>query len=85
MWTCALTGRPGLTYQEALDSEQKARKRLASFPDYLQKPILFLASLTRRSRLNDLNDDVFNYAKERFFINEIVEVILDGYKYVETI
>lgn len=32
VWTCELTGRPGLTYAEALESETKARKCLANVP-----------------------------------------------------
>jgi hypothetical protein len=37
------TGKAGLTYQEALESEEKALKHIASFPAVLQKPLLFLA------------------------------------------
>ncbi len=80
VWTCSITGRPGLTYQEALDSEERARKQLASFPDNLQKPILFLATLTQRSRLNDLNDDVFVFLRNRYFIGEAVEVVMGSEK-----
>ena len=78
VWTCSITGRPGLTYQEALESEERARKQLSTFPDYLQRPILYIASLTHRSRLNDMNDDVFVYARGRYFIGEMVEVFKDG-------
>ena len=74
VWTCSITGRSGLTYQEALDSEEKAKKQLAAFPDSLQRPILYLAALTHRSRLNELNDDVFQFARDRYFIGETVEV-----------
>lgn len=76
VWSCAITGRSGLTYQEAEESEEKALKQLATFPNYLQRPILYLASHTQRSRLEQLNDDVFVFAKDRFFIGEIVEVLL---------
>ncbi|XP_045165430.2 bromodomain adjacent to zinc finger domain protein 1A-like isoform X2 [Mercenaria mercenaria] len=75
VWSCSITGRSGLTYQEAEESEEKALKQLASFPAYLQKPILFLATKTQRSRLADLNDDVFVFAKDRFFKGEMVDVI----------
>ena len=78
VWTCSLTGRPGLTYQEALECEEKARKQLSSFPDPLQKPIMYLASQTHRTRLNDMNDDVFSFARDRFFIGELVEVTIGG-------
>ncbi|XP_022332598.2 bromodomain adjacent to zinc finger domain protein 1A-like [Crassostrea virginica] len=76
VWSCSITGRASLTYQEAIESEEKALKNLATFPSYLQRPILFLASLTHRGRLNDLNDDIFVYTKDRYFIDEMVEVML---------
>lgn len=75
VWSCAITGRSGLTYQEAEESEEKALKQLASFPAYLQKPILYLAFKTQRSRLADMNDDVFVFAKDRFFKGEMVDVM----------
>ena len=77
-----MTGRPGLTYQEAVECENKAKKQIAAFPEYLQKPILYLATLTQRSRINDMNDDVFQFTKDRYFVNEIVEVMHDGERYV---
>lgn len=81
VWSCAITGRASLTYQEAIESEEKALKNLATFPSYLQRPILFLASLTHRSRLNELNDDIFVYTKDRYFIDEMVEVMLGNERY----
>jgi len=78
VWSCSITGRAGLTYQEAVECEEKALKNLATFPGYLQKPVLFLATLTHRSRLVDMNDDVFVFAKDRFFIGEVVEVSVGG-------
>ncbi|XP_033125936.1 bromodomain adjacent to zinc finger domain protein 1A-like isoform X2 [Anneissia japonica] len=74
VWSCGLTGRPNLTYQEAVESEEKAKKHLASFPSYLEAPILFIASLTRRGRLVDMCDDVFVFSRDRFYVGEIVEV-----------
>ena len=85
VWNCSITGRSGLTFQEALESEAKARKKLSSFPDYLQKPILFLASTTHKSRLNDLNDDVFTFAKDHFFLDEIVDVLVEDDRFVQDI
>ncbi|GFR93026.1 bromodomain adjacent to zinc finger domain protein 1A [Elysia marginata] len=63
----------GMTFQEAKECEDKAKKNLANFQDSLKKPLLFLTTLTHRSRLNDLNDDVFLFAKDRFFIGETLE------------
>ncbi|XP_033735417.1 bromodomain adjacent to zinc finger domain protein 1A-like [Pecten maximus] len=78
VWSCSITGRAGLTYQEAIECEEKALKNLATFPGYLQKPVLFLANLTHRTRLVDMNDDIFVFAKDRFFIGEVAEVMLGG-------
>ncbi|XP_021510903.2 bromodomain adjacent to zinc finger domain protein 1A isoform X1 [Meriones unguiculatus] len=75
VWSCAVTGRPGLTYQEALESEKKARQNLQSFPEPLIIPVLYLTNLTHRSRLHEICDDIFAYVKDRYFVEEIVEVI----------
>ncbi|XP_040825561.1 bromodomain adjacent to zinc finger domain protein 1A isoform X1 [Ochotona curzoniae] len=75
VWSCAVTGRPGLTYQEALESEKKARQNLQSFPEPLIIPVLCLASFTCRSRLQEVCDDIFAYIKDRYFVEETVEVI----------
>ncbi|GAB1297436.1 Bromodomain adjacent to zinc finger domain protein 1A [Apodemus speciosus] len=75
VWSCAVTGRPGLTYQEALESERKARQNLQSFPEPLIIPVLYLTNLTHRSRLHEICDDIFAYVKDRYFVEETVEVI----------
>nr|KAF6499144.1 bromodomain adjacent to zinc finger domain 1A [Molossus molossus] len=75
VWSCAVTGRPGLTYQEALESEKRARQNLQSFPEPLIIPVLYLTSLTHRSRLHEICDDIFAYVKDRYFVEEIVDVI----------
>lgn len=82
VWSCSLTSRPGLTYQEALESEERARKLLASFPVYLEAPILFLVTLTRRGRLADICDDIFVFARDRYFVGEIVDVSYRGNRFV---
>ncbi|XP_026086004.1 bromodomain adjacent to zinc finger domain protein 1A-like isoform X2 [Carassius auratus] len=75
VWSCAVTGKPGLTYQEALDSEKKARLNLQKFPNALLVPLLHLTALTHRSRLHEICDDVYAYVKDRFFPGEIVDVV----------
>ncbi|XP_077179199.1 bromodomain adjacent to zinc finger domain protein 1A isoform X3 [Paroedura picta] len=75
VWSCAITGKPGLTYQEALESEKKARKNLQNFPEPLIIPVLYLVTLTSRSRLHEVCDDVFAYIKDRYFVGETVEVL----------
>merc|ERR1712106_1198479 len=81
VWTCGMTGRPNLTYTEALECETKARKCLSNFPLALSKPLLYLATLTRRGRLVDMADDVFYYARDRYFIDEEVEAIIGKHWY----
>ena len=80
VWTCSLTGKTNLTYQEAVESEEKAKRQLSSLPESLQKPLLFLATKTSRTRLADMNEDVFSYARERYFVNELVEVTFSDAK-----
>lgn len=67
IWQCSLTGRSDLTYAEALDSEKAARKLLRQFPSALRGPIILVASLTKRSTLKQLVDDVFSFVKDRYF------------------
>nr|XP_037274158.1 LOW QUALITY PROTEIN: bromodomain adjacent to zinc finger domain protein 1A-like [Rhipicephalus microplus] len=85
VWTCSLTGKPGLTYHDALSSEEHALKVLSSFPVALKKPLLYIASLTRRGRLADLCDDVYSFARDRYFIGESVEVTIKSQKKTCTI
>ncbi|KAK6307462.1 hypothetical protein J4Q44_G00226100 [Coregonus suidteri] len=75
VWSCAVTGKPGLTYLEALESEKRGRRSLQSFPSALVVPLLHLTALTYRTRLHEICDDVYSYARERFFPGEIVEVV----------
>ena len=69
-----------MTFQEAEECEERAKKNLATFEDSLKRPLLLLATLTHRSRLSDLNDDVFLFAKDRFFIGETLFYMDDEQK-----
>ncbi|XP_053093526.1 bromodomain adjacent to zinc finger domain protein 1A isoform X1 [Pangasianodon hypophthalmus] len=75
VWSCAVTGKPGLTYQEALESEKKAKLNLQSFPKALLLPLLHLTALTQRTRLHEVCDDVCAFIKERFFPGEMVDIV----------
>lgn len=71
VWSCAVTGRSGLTFEEALDSEKQANASLESFPEFLEMPLLYLVhKFTYRGRLDDLVNDVFAFMKERYFVGE---------------
>lgn len=75
IWQCALTGRPDLTFAEAVESEKTARKLLRQFPSALRSPVIYIASQTKRSGFRELVDDVFNIIKDRFFVNEKIDVM----------
>ncbi|XP_068208965.1 bromodomain adjacent to zinc finger domain protein 1A [Palaemon carinicauda] len=81
VWTCELTGRPNLTYAEAVESENKARKCLANVPKELRKPMLYITTLTRRGRYADTSDDVFSFVRDRYFVGEEVEAIVRKHWY----
>ncbi|KAM6968591.1 bromodomain adjacent to zinc finger domain protein 1A [Tautogolabrus adspersus] len=74
VWSCALTGRAGLTYLEAVESERRAKQSLQSFPTSLVVPLLHLAALSHRCRLSELCEDVYTFVKDRFFPGETVDV-----------
>ena len=65
VWSCAITGKSNLTYEEAMESEKKARKRLGTLPKPLKKGMLWLAGKTKRGRIADLVDDVYVFAYNR--------------------
>ncbi|XP_068194790.1 bromodomain adjacent to zinc finger domain protein 1A [Antennarius striatus] len=74
VWSCALTGRAGLTYLEAVESERRAKQSLQSFPPSLVVPLLHLASMSHRCRLSELCEDIYVFIKDRFFPGETVDV-----------
>uniref|UniRef100_A0A2M4A8W2 Bromodomain adjacent to zinc finger domain protein 1A n=1 Tax=Anopheles triannulatus TaxID=58253 RepID=A0A2M4A8W2_9DIPT len=75
VWSCALTGRPNLTYAEALESEKAARKLLKTFPDTLKGPFLLVASHTKRTSINEMHEDVYSYIKDQLFKGEVVDAL----------
>ena len=77
VWSCSVTGKTNLTYEEAVESERKAKKRLGTLPKPLKKGLLWLADHTQRGKLSDLVDDVWRFASGRYFKNEIVEAIVN--------
>ncbi|XP_053678575.1 bromodomain adjacent to zinc finger domain protein 1A [Anopheles nili] len=75
VWSCAMTGRPNLTYSEALDSEKAARKLLKTFPAAVKGPFLLVASHTKRSSINEMHEDVYSFVKDQLFKGEIVDAL----------
>ena len=77
VWSCSVTGKTNLTYEEAVESERKAKKRLGTLPKPLKRGLLWLTDHTQRGKLSDLVDDVWRFASGRYFKNEVVEAIVN--------
>uniref|UniRef100_A0A182P397 Bromodomain adjacent to zinc finger domain protein 1A n=1 Tax=Anopheles epiroticus TaxID=199890 RepID=A0A182P397_9DIPT len=75
VWSCAMTGRPNLTYSEALESEKTARKLLKTFPAEVKGPFLLVASHTKRSSINEMHEDVYGFVKDHLFKGEAVDAM----------
>ncbi|EFN82387.1 Bromodomain adjacent to zinc finger domain protein 1A [Harpegnathos saltator] len=73
IWSCSITGRTSMTFQEALECEENAKKSLKEFPMELRIPILYLASKTNRFSFNEMIEDVYQFARDRYFVGEMVE------------
>ncbi|KAK9869330.1 hypothetical protein WA026_003084 [Henosepilachna vigintioctopunctata] len=84
VWTCSMTGKSNLTYEEALESEENARKSIKEFPYELRIPVLYIASKTNRKGFGEMAEDVFLYCKDRYFIGEKLETSFTGNKWVES-
>ena len=76
LYFCTISGKSNLTYEEAIESEKTARKRLGNIPKALKNGLVWLAHHTQRGRFLDLADDVYVFANARYFIGEVVEAIV---------
>ncbi|KAE9416786.1 hypothetical protein Angca_009033, partial [Angiostrongylus cantonensis] len=71
LFSCEFTGRTGLTFFEALESEKQAMRALGNFPPQLERSILFLVRHHLcRGRFEDLLNDVSSFMKDRYFVGE---------------
>ncbi|KAL0121189.1 hypothetical protein PUN28_008696 [Cardiocondyla obscurior] len=73
IWSCSITGKTNMTFEEALRCEENAKRSLKEFPVELRIPILYLASKTNRSSLIEMAEDVYQFARDRYFVGEMVE------------
>ncbi|XP_037072213.1 bromodomain adjacent to zinc finger domain protein 1A-like [Pollicipes pollicipes] len=74
LWSCEMTGKSGLTYQEAAESERAAKRSLNSVQKELKRALLLLCSMTRKTSFNELCVDIYTYIKDRYFKGEMVQV-----------
>ena len=77
VWSCGVTGKSNMTYDEACDSEAKAKKRISNLPKPLKKGVLWLTHhKIRKGRLGDLVDDISDWIRNRYFVGEIVDAVI---------
>lgn len=74
VWTCAYTSRPNLTYAEALDSERHARRTLSNLDKTIKTALTYLTTLTKRTCISDIVEDVFSFLSVRYMKNESISV-----------
>ncbi|KAF9549729.1 hypothetical protein EC957_002793 [Mortierella hygrophila] len=80
-WQCETTGKSGLTFEEALESEHKEKSMVANnFPAQLRKPLLEFVQF-QTARIDAVVDDAFAKFKNVYFLNELVTVAWDGTSY----
>lgn len=75
VWSCSVTGRSGLTFQEAATSELEAITMISSFSPGLQRALLYLIKTVGSSKFNDIAYSVWAFATQRYFVEEEVEVV----------
>lgn len=72
-FACEITGRTGLTFLEALESERASEKDIEdTFIDALKEPVLRKVHLSRISRIDALVDWVFDTFQYDFYPGEVV-------------
>ena len=76
VWSCAVTGKSNFTYEEAVESEKKSKKKISNLPKSLKRGLLYLVSKTKRGRQGEVTDDVYDWAKARYFKGEIVDAVI---------
>ncbi|KAF9175485.1 hypothetical protein BGX21_010321 [Mortierella sp. AD011] len=80
-WQCETTGKSGLTFEEALESEHKERSMVANkFPPQLRKPLLEFVQF-QTTRIDAVVDDAFAKFKNQYYLNEVVNVSWDKTSY----
>ncbi|KAJ4908630.1 DDT domain-containing protein [Raphanus sativus] len=91
VWTCKSTGKTSLTYEEALESEKLASKKVQTLPGVLVAPALRLIQFSTLS-LKDLADKIANelqnclFSGAELYVNRagelhpcrILEIVTDG-------
>ncbi|XP_012285440.1 bromodomain adjacent to zinc finger domain protein 1A isoform X2 [Orussus abietinus] len=73
VWSCSITGQSNMTFEEALQCEENAKRSLKEFPMELRIPIIYLANKTIRTSFTEMLEDVYQFVRDRYFVGEMVE------------
>jgi len=84
VWTCRVSGKRGLTYEQALESEQTESESAESFPSIFIEPTLHLIQFST-ARVDQLADEVCNYFKTHFIPGDIIKMQEDSTKKLSTV
>ncbi|KAG0331019.1 hypothetical protein BG004_001863 [Podila humilis] len=80
-WQCETTGKSGLTFEQALESEHKEKSMVANkFPPQLRKPLLEFCQF-QTTRIDAVVDDAFAHFKNIYYVNELIHVEWDAQTY----
>ncbi|KAI0274694.1 ATP-utilizing chromatin assembly and remodelling N-terminal-domain-containing protein [Gloeopeniophorella convolvens] len=80
---CEVTGKSGLDYFQALESEQlEARTMHSRFPEQLKSAVLKAVQWQVMGRLDHLVEAVYERYKDRYFRDEKIYVDIQGDKFV---
>lgn len=80
VWTCSVSGKSPLTYEEALESESQSKILIQTFPKSMQIPILYLMRYITTSASRDICDMIYIFVCNRYFLGETVEIIKNDLK-----
>lgn len=73
VWTCCLTGHTGLSYADALRSEQEARCSLEDFPEWW-KPYICIIVHGSTEALDALTSRIHGWCKSHLALDEPVSM-----------
>ena len=74
VWTCEYSGRCGLTYAQAIASEQETKSLLDALPPHFQRAILALVHNSARTNMKMLEDEIIAFYRERFIVGEQLDL-----------
>ena len=73
VWSCSISGKSNLTFDEAVESEESAREILKSVDKTLIRVILYLFSkATGRISVRTLVTEIHDAIKDSYFVDEVI-------------